>query len=344
MKILVAPDSWGGFASAPAIARRVGEALREAGHEVVELPLTDGGEGAALALKGLSTGAFALAVSGPHGQDVRPLALRMDGHTFLESARVVGSRWCDDPIQASSFGLGEALRRLDANRDGPIVVGLGGSGVMDGGLGFARGLGLTLEGVDSPFPSAADLERVSAVRGPPPLPGRLVQVWADVRTPFLESARAFGPQKGADELGIARVRHGLAHWGEVLAAWRRRHDLPELPIDRVYGGAAGGLAYAMEALLGARVVPGARAAARALSLGEHITKADRVVTGEGRFDRTSLAGKVVGEVLERAGDAWVFCGQTLVERERVVACEDLDGFDRDARFEAGLLELVRRLA
>ena len=344
MKVLVAPDSWGGFASAPEVARRVAEALEECGHEVVQLPMTDGGEGAALALRGLSRGASALAVTGPHGQDARPLALRLPGATFLESARVVGRRWCQDPLTASSIGLGEALRRLDATSDGPLVVGLGGSGTMDGGLGLARGLGLVLEGVEGAHPAAADLERVEALRGPPPLPGRLVQVWADVRTPLLESARVFGPQKGADELSIERVTRGLAHWQQVLAAWRRRHDLPELPAGRVFGGAAGGLAYALEALVGARVVSGAAAAARALELDRHVAEAEAVVTGEGRFDATSQQGKVVGEVLARAPEAWVFCGGSELERDRLVACDALPGIDREARFEAGLLELVRRLA
>lgn len=343
MRVLVAPDSWGGFASAPAIAGRIAEALREAGHRVTELPLTDGGEGAALALRKLSVGALPLAVTGPHGQDARPIALRMGGHTFLESARIIGRRFCEDPLAASTLGLGEALRRLDGNTDGPVVVGLGGSGTMDGGLGLAKGLGLTLEGVEGPLPGAADLERVQALRGSPPLPGRLIQVWADVRTPLSESARVFGPQKGADELAIERVSRGLAHWHEVVSAWRRRHDLPELGAGRVFGGAAGGLAWALEALLGARVVSGAAAAARALDLSDHIAEADVVITGEGRFDGTSLQGKVVGEVLDRAGDAWVFCGSAALDREHLVATDRLTGVDREARFEAGLLELVRRL-
>ena len=140
------------------------------------------------------------------------------------------------------------------------------------------------------------------------------------------------------------MSHGLAHWHEVVSAWRRRHELPELAVDRVYGGAAGGVGWALEALLGARIVAGAAAAARALELDRHIHDHELVLTGEGRFDPTSLEGKVVGEVLGRAADAWVFCGQTTLERDRLVACDDLAGVDREARFEAGLLELVRHLA
>ncbi|MFT4264251.1 MAG: glycerate kinase, partial [Nocardioides sp.] len=60
-------------------------------------------------------------------------------------------------------------------------------------------------------------------------------------------------------------------------------------------GAAGGLGGALLAL-GGTLVPGFGHVARHLGLEGAVARADLVVTGEGRLDATSFAGKVVGGV------------------------------------------------
>lgn len=334
MHVLVAPDSWGGWATASAITSRVEAALMAAGHSVEPLPLTDGGEGASLVLAtARSARGVTLAVEGPHGQDVRAIALELEGFTFLESARVVGRAWCQDPATASSLGLGQALRQLDARQDGPLVVGLGGSGTMDGGVGLARGLGLRVDG---------DLYGVTSLEGPPPLPGRVLQVWCDVTTPLLESARVYGPQKGADELLVERTTQALRRWADVVNTWRHRHGLSPVDVGHRHGGAAGGLGWALHALAGARLRPGAQAAARTLDLDAALAGADVVITGEGRLDATSLKGKVVGHVLERHDDVRILCGRNATELS-AYATDDFPGDTRDARFDAALAALVASL-
>ncbi|MCP4808507.1 MAG: glycerate kinase [Proteobacteria bacterium] len=336
MHVVVAPDSWGGWRTAPAIASRIEAALLSAGHTVEPLPLTDGGEGASIVLASAHPArGVTLAVTGPHGQDVRAIALQLDGFTFLESARIIGRAWCSDAATASSVGLGEALGQLDRRQDGPILVGLGGSGTMDGGLGLAQGLGLHVVG----GPGLADITSLS---GPVPLPGRLLQVWCDVTTPILDSARVYGPQKGADAFTIERTSRGLAHWVDVVNAWRHGHGLPFVPASLPHGGAAGGLGWALHALLGASLRPGADAAARTLDLDATLSMADVVVTGEGRLDATSLAGKVVGTVLSRHDDVRILCGRNDTELS-AYATDDFPGATRDQRFDAALAALVASL-
>ena len=62
-------------------------------------------------------------------------------------------------------------------------------------------------------------------------------------------------------------------------------------------GAAGGLAGGLAAI-GAELEPGFDVVADAVGLDDALDGVDLVVTGEGKLDATSFAGKVVGGVLE----------------------------------------------
>ena len=68
-------------------------------------------------------------------------------------------------------------------------------------------------------------------------------------------------------------------------------------------GAAGGTGYGFAAAWGAVIVPGAAELGRIAGLPAALAAAGLVITGEGRFDATSLAGKVAGTVLAAAAAA-----------------------------------------
>ncbi len=351
VKLVYAPDSWSGFRSAPRLTSDARSSW-DFVDELVLLPMTDGGQDATLALRHLASGVRQLEIDAPQGDGrLSALALQLDEDSFfLESARVLGRAFAGDPRTASSRGLGQALKQL-ARHDGLIVVGLGGSGTMDGGLGLAQGLGLWVEGAPE-HAGAVDLERATGLHGPAPLPDRLVAVWADVRTPLLDSARVFGPQKGADELFIERNTRDLERWAVLVNDWRRRQGRAPLPLDLPGGGAAGGLGWSLAALLDAHLVPGSRAAGRMLSLDEALRGADVLVTGEGRFDASSLDGKVVGHVLERARAQGVprqivLCGSRDPEVQppgvEILSCEELFGSSRSARYQTALDQLATTL-
>jgi glycerate kinase len=255
--------------------------LRAAGvEEVQELPLADGGEGTLDALGGERRSAV---VAGPLGDPVRAeWGLLPDGTGVVESAQASGLALVasNDPLAATTRGTGELIALAAAGGARRILVGVGGSATTDGGLGAVEALGWSL-----------------------PVP---VVVACDVGTPFLEAARVYGPQKGAAAEEVEILSERLARRAELYRE-RMGVDVTTLP----GGGAAGGLAGGLAAL-GATLRPGFEVVAEAVGLAEALRAADIVVTGEGRLDATSFAGKVVGEVLAaapREARCLVICGQ-----------------------------------
>ena len=151
-----------------------------------------------------------------------------------------------------------------------IIVGCGGSASTDGGWGAVRVVG-----------SRSALEHIDLV------------VAADVRTTFVDAARVFGPQKGADPEQVRTLTERL----ERLVDQYR--DSLGVDVQTLEGaGAAGGLAGGLAAV-GGHIVGGFELVAGMVDLAGALDGADVVMTGEGRLDATSLDGKVVGGVLER---------------------------------------------
>ena len=207
-----------------------------------------------------------------------------------------------DPVGAQTTGLGEVLgRALDARTD-RILVGLGGSAATDGGTGALTALGARfLDAAGQPLPpgggALAALARadLSQLR-PPPAGG--VTCLTDVTAPLLGprgAAAVFGPQKGADGAQVARLETGLARLAALLGG-----D-PAAP----GAGTAGGTGYGLAAAWGAALTPGAAELSRLAGLDRALANADLVITGEGRFDATSLTGKICGTVIAAAGAAGV---------------------------------------
>jgi len=205
-----------------------------------------------------------------------------------------------DPLGSQTTGLGELLgRALDAGM-GRILVGLGGSASTDGGTGALAALGARfLDAAGQPLPpgggALATLARadLSGLR-PPPAGG--VICLTDVTAPLLGplgAAAVFGPQKGADGPQIDRLEAGLARLAGMLGG-----D-PGAP----GAGAAGGTGYGLATAWGAVLAPGAAELCRLAGLDRLLAATDLVITGEGRFDATSLTGKVCGTVLAAAAAA-----------------------------------------
>jgi len=312
MRVLVAPDSFKGSLPADAAARALagGWLARRPGDDVRLFPLADGGEGTVDAFAAALPAAErrTLTVPGPDGRPVTAAWLVLpDGAAVLELAQSSGLPLmaAPDPLGAHTYGLGVLARAaLDAGAT-RLVVGLGGSASTDGGTGALRALGLRLSdthGRELPLGGAAlaDLARVDAGELLPAPPGG-VQLLVDVTAPLTGPAGAaavYGPQKGAGPADVALLDGAL----------RRFADLAGGDPDEPGAGAAGGTAYGLAALWGARIVPGATTIAALVGLADGLAGADVVLTGEGRFDETSLTGKVVGSLLESAEAAAVPVG------------------------------------
>jgi glycerate kinase len=309
MRVVVAPDSFKGTIGAADAAAALAAGWRAArpADEVTCLPLADGGEGTVAVLAAASTGArwHEARVSGPGAGPVTARWLELPGQVHiieLASAAGLPQLAGPDPLGAHTAGVGELLgRALDAGAR-RIVLGLGGSASTDGGTGALAALGARfLDAGQRALPrgGGALTRLASADLGglrPPPPDG--VACLTDVRAPLLGpngAAVVFGPQKGATAGQVIELEQGLAKLAVVLGG------RPAEP----GAGAAGGTGYGLAAAWGAELRPGSAEIARIAGLDAALAGAGLVITGEGRYDQTSAAGKVVGAVVAAASRAGV---------------------------------------
>jgi glycerate 2-kinase len=316
--VVVAPAAFKGALSASAAARALAAGLQlvATGVEVRVVPVADGGEGTLDALVAAREGRRrATAVADPLGRTVDAAIGELPGHTcVIELAQASGYERLmpreRDPERTSTFGTGQQVRAaldLGAER---IIIGLGGSATNDGGMGLARALGVRFLGADGSelAGTGADLVRTAAIDvtgRDPRLDDVEILVACDVTNPFCGpdgAAYVFGPQKGADPGAVARLDDGLAQFAGVLARTTGT-DVRDIPGAGAAGGAAGGLL----ALLGGRLVPGAPLVLEAAGLDARLAGAELCITGEGRLDSQSLAGKAATAVAAAAGRAGVPC-------------------------------------
>lgn len=313
--ILVAPDSFKGTFSSPAVAAAIGRGLEAAGHEVDLCPVADGGEGTLEALApalGLERGSAS--VSDPLGRAIEAEYAVGDGVGVVEMAAASGlglvAESERDPFAATTFGTGELILAAVQAGARVVYVGVGGSATTDGGAGAIQAI-----------------ERGGGLGR-----ARLV-VLSDVRTPFEDAAQVFGPQKGADAQDIRRLN-------KRLAALARRLDRDPRGVPMT--GAAGGLSGGLWAAFGAELVPGAAFVLDEVDFDGRMRAARAVVTGEGKLDQQSLAGKAVSEVSTRAR-------QVGVPSYAIVGRRELDAFgmrvlDLQVVEEAGTLNAIEAAA
>jgi glycerate kinase len=218
-------------------------------------------------------------------------------------------------LLTSSFGLGQLLAHARDTSAGLVVLGLGGTSTVDLGLGMAQALGIRLPGVPEPAGGAA-LASVTDIEPDPAkhLRERMKLVVAcDVKNPLVGergAARAFAAQKGASPATVLWLERELYRYARILNHACRDTEVGAntcaavLPFDCAVAaagtGAAGGIAFALQQLLDAKLLPGIELVMKSVGFEERLSQADCVITGEGRLDRSSFEGKVVSAVVGRA--------------------------------------------
>ena len=324
MKVVLAPNAFKGSMSAAAVARAMARGVLDAvpGAEVVQVPVADGGDGLVnVALEALGGKEVRLSVADPLGRpresvfcflpEKRLAAVEM----ALASGLVLLEEKERNPLYTTTLGTGELIRAALDLGVRHLYVGLGGSATNDGGLGVARALGARffdrqgreLEPVGG---SLARLARIDLSGLDPRLADCRILAACDVDNPLYGprgAARIYGPQKGADPAQVEELDHGLR-----ILAERIQDDLGLDVADLPGAGAAGGLGAGMVAFLGARLCPGIDLVMDLVGLKEKMQGADLVLTGEGRLDGQTTAGKApVGVArLARAADipCFALCG------------------------------------
>ncbi|QNU64608.1 glycerate kinase [Vreelandella titanicae] len=303
MNVLLCPDSFKDALSAQdaatAMARGVQRAAPEAHIQVC--PLADGGEGSLDALIA-ATGAERrqLNVQDALGRP-RQAAwgwLSDQRTAFIELAEASGLQHLAaderNALHTSTFGVGELLlAALDQGAEKALLL-LGGSATNDGGAGMLQALGarfLDQHGEPLP-PGGAALNQLASLELDgldPRLAKFSLEAAVDVDNPLLGERGAsavFGPQKGASPEEVEQLDRALGHFGDI-SAHALGDDYRTLP----GAGAAGGMGFAAKAFLNATLKPGIEMIMQQADMAMLLAKADLVITGEGRLDGQSLAGK-----------------------------------------------------
>lgn len=311
MKFVVAPDSYKGNLRSARVGEIVREAiLREMPEATVEtFPMGDGGEGTVEALT-LATGGETrhCDVCGPLGGCVRAAyGILPDGTVAAEMASASGIELLPedalDPMAATTYGTGELLRRILEEGARRIVLGIGGSATVDGGVGMLQALGFRFlddAGERILERGGAALRRIASVDDSgamPELKSARLLVACDVVNPLTGpagAARVFGPQKGATPEMVERLDAGLRRLREAAGAEERPGD-----------GAAGGLGYALRVFCGAEMRSGARLVAETAGVDRALIDADWLIVGEGRTDEQTASGKLCAVLAEMARERGV---------------------------------------
>ena len=340
MRVLVAIDSFKGSLTSLQAGSAVQEGIREWNPQIgVEVfPVADGGEGTVAALYSSIGGRLMeCTVTGPLGAPVKAqYAILNNGTAVIEMSAAAGitliSSEQRDPMQTTTYGVGELI--LDAIRQGcrHFVVGIGGSAPNDGGAGMLSALGfqfLDETGKNISF-GAVGLEKLTSIcveTAIPELRECTFRVACDVNNPLCGEygcSAVYGPQKGADEAMIRKMDLWLENYADLAS-------LVSEKADKNYpgAGAAGGLGFAFLSFLNAKLESGIQIILEEMGFEQKIQKADIVVTGEGRLDSQSVMGKVpvgVAKLAKKYGKRVIAFAGCITEDARICNDHGIDAF------------------
>ena len=311
MRILVAPDSFKGSLSArqaaQAIARGVSRACPDC--QVRQLPIADGGEGTLDALLAGAGGRdLQVTVRGPLGDPVTAhLGILQNGNiAVVEMAQASGLTLIPaeqrNPLLTSSFGTGELIRAALDHGCREIVVTIGGSATVDGGMGMLAALGarfldqggVELEPIGQSLPEVAT---VDLAQFDPRLAQCSVRIASDVTNPLcgpLGAAPVFGPQKGATPEMVAYLARGLERFA-VATERATGFQVATLP----GAGAAGGVGAALMSYARGQMNSGVQVVLDTLDVDQYLRDTDLIITGEGRMDGQTAQGKAPTGIAKR---------------------------------------------
>lgn len=305
-RVLICPDKFKGSLTAAGVCNALARAMKSVYEEleITSLPLADGGDGSFEIIKRYrkisikqvkTTDALGRSIQAEYGYE--------GAVAFIELSKASGLALLNEnernPMMTSTIGTGTLI--LDARNRGcsTIYLFIGGSATNDAGIGIAHALGyrfLDADGNERP-PIGKNLKSIESIIEPrKPVERVRIIVLHDVNNNMYGidgAAFNYAAQKGANAAEVMHLDEGLRHYAQLLTKKTGR-DFQSVP----GAGAAGAVAVSLLAFLDAELKNGFEMIAGITGLEDHIKKVDLVVTGEGMIDRTSLKGKVVGNVLD----------------------------------------------
>lgn len=308
MKVVIAVDSFKGSCSAEqaCTAIALGMMRYQPNLQIEQFPIADGGEGLLQVLKknGIlqQQNPCVINVTGPYQQTVSaPYLCLSDNRTaVLEMALTSGleltPKFMRCAGKATSYGLGQLLKRVLQQGYRHIIIGLGGSATNDGGIGFAQALGVKFydkAGKIIASPACGfDLTRVARVDLSelyPAIHDAVIEASCDVNNPLLGEMGAtwiYGRQKGATDDELMQLEEGMKNFNQVMTE-TIGHDISLKPGC----GAAGGMGAALNWFTNGKLRSGIELVLDRLGIRKAIEQTDLVITGEGKLDKQSSFGK-----------------------------------------------------
>ncbi len=332
-RIILAFDKFKGSLSSEQVARAFAEGWQSVvpDSDIVTVPIADGGDGLLQSLAtALGASTRSVVAHDPLGRSISTHYATSGDMAIIEMAQVSGVALLEaeerNPMLTSSYGLGEVM--LDALDRGArhMILGIGGSATNDCGMGMLEALGYRFydaegEVLEASGDAMCRVARIDVANVDARLFECEIVVASDVDNVLYGergAAWVYAKQKGATPVMIDALDRGMRSFAEVVGG--DYHNRPG-------AGAAGGVGYALMALLGATLKPGIELVLGTVGFDALLDDAQLVVTGEGRIDRQTLMGKGPSGVLRRARSKGV---PVVAVGGRVEWCEELEssGFER----------------
>ena len=342
IRVLICPQEFKGSLSAKEVANAIAEGLYQTKFsvELTVIPLSDGGPGTVDSFLSVKKGRSIVAnVHGPQGEEINAKYGLFDIEdqriAVIEAAAACGlvlTNYSDrNPLEASSYGVGELMVHAINSGASKLLIGVGGTGTNDGGSGLVKALGMKLldenkDELKSNILQLIQLHSIEKIEGLLAPENLNLFVAVDVRNKLLGAEGAtkiFGPQKGVQDWQIPAVDEALTQWAYVI---KQNFGVD---VQTIEGSGAGGgivsglLAYAYSSHIDIAVDSGAEFIADLVGLGDAVANADLIITGEGTLDNQTQYGKCVGHVSLLAKEMSKPCIAIVGQEEK----HGLDFFD-----------------
>lgn len=300
MKIMVAVDSFKGTLTSIEIASIIKDYYEKQKHQVISIPISDGGDGFVDAIRTFYNGELIYVNTvGPLGNPIKATYIINDEVAFLELSNVSGLNMIPkeklNPLKTSTYGLGLVVKDAIDKGAKKIIIGLGGSATNDAGTGMLQALGVKFYENDTEIIEKMNgslLKKVTGfdIKGLKAITKNVeFEMASDVKNPLLGthgSVNVYAKQKGASKEMRFELEKNMAYFSNLVETYFK-----QVYKNETGAGAAGGFGFGARAFLNARMHRGIDYIIELLDIETCIIDSDVVFVGEGKLDHQTLFGK-----------------------------------------------------
>lgn len=329
--ILIVPDSFKESLSSNKVAAAISKGLQLNNNykntTIKSLPFADGGEGSLEVLKKAAKIKIITIKTYDSLLKKTNVKIGLDKSTktgYIEMAQICGLQMLKpserNPMNTTTYGIGEAIKKIIKHPVKKIVLFIGGSSTNDAGCGMMQSLGLKyydknknefkipITGKDlvniSYYNNKNIIEEIKKIK---------FLICCDVKNTLYGkngAAYIYGKQKGANTNQIKCLNKGLVNISNIY-----EKDFHKKLSDIKGGGAAGGIAISLIRFFNTSIVSGSEYLSDLYKLDKEIKQANLIITGEGRLDNQSLSGKLISVIYNKVNK---------YNKKMLIICGDID--------------------